>query len=271
MGKTTVGEIVKETLLFLWEELHPLHMPLPTTESLKKSADDFEEIWNFPHAVGSLDGKHIRIICPPKSGSMFFNYKKFFSVVLQGLVDAHYKFLVVDIGGYGKQSDGGTYMASDLLHFIENQTMKFPQPDNLPNTNVKAPYVMLADEAYPLLPYLLTPYERQYLTEEKRNFNKRLSRGRMVVECAFGILYSKWRILSKSIETDVAVADSIVKCVCVLHNTIIDKEGIERHLNDVTVQNTSVTWERRGRITQQAKDIRDLFCQYMGKYPLKYH
>ena len=33
MGDTTVGRIVKETVEILWEELHPLHMPLPTTES----------------------------------------------------------------------------------------------------------------------------------------------------------------------------------------------------------------------------------------------
>jgi hypothetical protein len=36
MGDTVVGRIVKETVEILWEELHPLHMPLPTTESLKK-------------------------------------------------------------------------------------------------------------------------------------------------------------------------------------------------------------------------------------------
>jgi hypothetical protein len=36
MGDTTVGETVEETVEILWEELHPLHMPLPTTKSLKK-------------------------------------------------------------------------------------------------------------------------------------------------------------------------------------------------------------------------------------------
>jgi len=74
-------------------------MPLPTTESLKSSAKEFENIWNFPHVVGCFDGKHIRVVCPTDSGVMFFNYKKYFSVVLQGLVDANYKFITVDMGG----------------------------------------------------------------------------------------------------------------------------------------------------------------------------
>ena len=100
MGGTTVGRIVKETVEVLWEELHPLHMPLPTTESLKNNANEFENVWNFPLVVGCLDGKHIRIVCPTDCGAMFFNYKKYFSVVLQGLVDAHYKFITVDMRGF---------------------------------------------------------------------------------------------------------------------------------------------------------------------------
>ena len=59
------------------------------------------------------------------------------------------------------------------------------------------------------------------------------------MECAFGILYSKWRIISKAIDTEVELADKIVKYICVLHNTITEKEGFERHLTDVTVQSKS--------------------------------
>ena len=91
------------------------------------------------------------------------------------------------------------------------------------------------------------------------------------MECAFGILYSKWRIISKTIQTEVEQADKIVKCICVLHNTIIEKEGFERHLTDVTVQSKSVAWERRGRLPTEAKNIRDLFSLYMKKYPLRYN
>ena len=76
MGDNTVGKIVKETVEILWDELHPLHMSLPTTESVKNNANEFENVWNFPHVVGCLDGKHIRIVCPTDSGAMFFSYKK---------------------------------------------------------------------------------------------------------------------------------------------------------------------------------------------------
>jgi len=73
--------IAKETVEILWEELHPLHMPLPTTESLKNNANEFENVWNFPYVVGCLDGKHIHKVCP---GAMFFNYKKYFLLFFKG-------------------------------------------------------------------------------------------------------------------------------------------------------------------------------------------
>ena len=40
----------------------------------------------------------MKVQAPPNSGSKFFNYKHSFSVVLLALVDACYKFTVVDIG-----------------------------------------------------------------------------------------------------------------------------------------------------------------------------
>ena len=49
-------------------------------------ARGFSEIWNFEHTVGAIDGKHIRITKPPRTGSLYFNYKVF-SLVPLGVVD----------------------------------------------------------------------------------------------------------------------------------------------------------------------------------------
>ena len=125
MGDNTAGKIVKETVEILWEELHPLHMPLPTTESLKNNANEFENVWNFPHVVGCLDGKHIRIVSPTDSGAIFFNYKKYLSVVLQGLVDANYKFISVDMGGFLETKRWGHVFGLRLVQFHRWKKNKF--------------------------------------------------------------------------------------------------------------------------------------------------
>jgi len=145
-----------------------------------------------------------------------------------GLADAQYtsRFIVIDVGAYGKQSDG-IFRHISLYQLLRSNNFNMPNAKKLPLSDVELPFVMLGDEAYPLLSYLMRPNPRRQLTESRRLFNYRLSRGRRVVESAFGILAAKWRILNKPIETSPNMADRTVKCICVSHNTVIDREGLD--------------------------------------------
>lgn len=126
------------------------------------------------------------------------------------------------------------------------------------------------DEAYPLLPFLLKPYGGRNLTIEDTTFNQRLSRCRKTVECAFGILGNKWRLLTKCVETKVDLIDDIVKCICVLHNTVIDKEGVEHHLTDVSTLKQKDHMYCWGRPSNEAVNVREIFKSFFLKYPLAY-
>ena len=53
-------------------------IPKPTKETWELIALEFERRANFPHFLGAVDGKHIRVIKPEHGGSMFYNYKDFF-------------------------------------------------------------------------------------------------------------------------------------------------------------------------------------------------
>ena len=116
ISHNTIAGIIYDTCDAIWECLVEKHMPFPTAELLEKSAEDYGHLWNFPNCVTSIDGKHVRIKCPKMSGSRCFNYKGFFSVILQGLVDARYKFLIVDVGASVRRSDNGVFSQSNLYH-----------------------------------------------------------------------------------------------------------------------------------------------------------
>lgn len=101
VGEFTVREVVKEVCLVLIKVLQPLYLSLPTEEDWKKCQHGYWKRWNIPNCVGSVDGKHVRLRCPPNSGSLYYNYKKFYSIVLLAVADHLYRFTLVDIGAYG--------------------------------------------------------------------------------------------------------------------------------------------------------------------------
>jgi len=135
--------------------------------------------------------------------------------VLQAVADAKFKFVTIEaVGGYGRQRGGGTFTSSAIYTMKNSGDLKFSKDSFLPNIIISMPYVLLSDEAYPLLDWVLRPYARRNLTLESEYFNSRLSKARRCVECAFGIINSKWRILWKPIKTTPSNAEIIVKPIC---------------------------------------------------------
>ncbi len=91
MSPTTVGRMINETCKSIWNRLSEQdYLKVPTTEAEWERIDkEFEDRWNFPHAVGAIDGKHVAMSAPPGSGSGYFNYKRTHSIVLLGVCDAN--------------------------------------------------------------------------------------------------------------------------------------------------------------------------------------
>jgi len=194
-------------------------MECPTDEaSWQAIADHFGRRWNLPHALGALDGKHVAIKKPNKSGSLYRNYKKFFSIVLLGLVDADYKFIWADVGGMGHQSDAQLYNDSELKECLLDGTLNVPDPSPLPNDDEDTPYFLIGDDAFALRTYMMKPYSALGLSESQRIFNYRISRARRVVENAFGILAQRWRFLLKVCEQSPDVVRKMVMAAICLHN-----------------------------------------------------
>ncbi|KAM4052562.1 uncharacterized protein ACNLHF_002468 [Anomaloglossus baeobatrachus] len=218
VGKTTISEIVRCTYTVIWQKLQPIVMPSPTEETWLQVAAGFQTVANFPNCLGAVDGKHVRVQQPPRSGSHFFNYKKYFSVVLMAVADAHYKFVAIDVGAYGSTGDSRVLRTSQIGQQILQDCGTLPAPRPLPGSTDPVPFVMVSDEAFPLLPNLLRPYPRRGLNARRRIFNYRLSRARRHVECTFGIMSSQWRIFHTPIQLNSDTVDTVIKACCVLHN-----------------------------------------------------
>lgn len=263
VSRVTVGAIVRETCDAIWEVLQPDEMPLPNQEMWLQKSAEFEQLTNYPNCIGAVDGKHIRLQCPPNSGSECFNYKKYFSIVLLAVSDAKYNFTAVDVGAYGREGDSTIFKNSNIYKRLKGNQLDVPAEKPLVPSGPALPYVVLGDEAFGLSKRVMRPYASKALTKERRVYNYRHCRARRTVECAFGILSNKWRVLRSCILVDHDFAKSVAMCCCILHNFVKKRDGyifedtLSCELEEVA-DNTAVG----GRTT--GLEVRDVFCEYFN-------
>ena len=121
-----------------------------------------------------------------ESAKEYRNFKGFYSIVIMAIVDAEYRFSWASSGYPGNSHDAIIFQSTGLFHkisdgsFIPKYSKKEGEGDIYPT--------VIGDSAFPFLPWLMKPYGSAVLTEMQRYFNYRLSRARMVVEGAFGLL-----------------------------------------------------------------------------------
>ena len=101
------------------------------------------------------------------------------------------------VGDNGRHSDGGVLQSSEIGIGMLTNSLGFPEPRFLTGTSTTIPFLLVGDEAFPLMKNMMRPYPGKFLPENQQIFNYRLSRARRVVENAFGIAASRFRILRR--------------------------------------------------------------------------
>ena len=233
-----------------------------------------------------MDGKHVGIKCPAKSGSNFFNYKNFFSIVLFAIVDADYKFIYIDVGKNGRISDGGIFANTPIYNKLENGSLRLPADEPLPDRVKNIPFLLVGDEAFPLKSYLMKPYPNRNLDLTQRIFNYRLSRVRRIVENVFGILSSRFGVFQKHVPLEPEKVEKIVMAACVLHNFLRSKpssrdiytpqESFDREINGTIIEADwrqmagnnnglpNIQQQEGNKSTTEAREIRDELCDFFN-------
>ncbi|XP_041785728.1 uncharacterized protein LOC121601009 [Anopheles merus] len=230
VSRSSISRIVKETSLCLNKVLRS-YLKLPSTkQQWLEVSQRFEQRWNFPHAIGAMDGKHVKIRAPAHSGSDYYNYKNFFSIVLLVIVDADYNFLFADAGGKGGISGGGILRNSRLFQKLENKLLNIPDPEPLRVPyRVPVPYFLLGDKAFAYTDYCIRPFGGIHSPGSyQRIFNYRHSRARMPVENALGIVTNKFEVLSGPIRLPPDLAKHVVLTPLYLHNFL--RKSASRHI-----------------------------------------
>ncbi|XP_065652846.1 uncharacterized protein LOC136080161 [Hydra vulgaris] len=198
ISASTISRIISEMCAAIWSSLKErnyLHVPSEKQE-WKTIAKEFENMRNFPHAIGAIDGKHIVMQALHYSGSEYFNYKKTHCIVLLAVCNDKYEFTMVDIGDSGRQSDGSVFNNCSLGYAIENNKLSIPDPEKIGKSDKILP----------------------------------LSRARRVLENTFGIATSRSPIFRRPIIVNLEKLILITQAIVALHNFLMKKRSANNYL-----------------------------------------
>ncbi|XP_059585406.1 uncharacterized protein LOC102577222 isoform X1 [Alligator mississippiensis] len=264
VGKSTVGLVVMEVCNAILRVVYPRAVAIRHVPDVIAA---FHRL-GFPSCAGALDATHVPIACPPRGAGEYANGKGYYSLVLQALVDHRGRFMNTNVGSAGSVHDAMVLRRSGVYLLGQAGTL-FPRCEVVMGNGVPVPTVVVGDPAYPLLPWLMTPYPEP-LDPGKRHFNEVLDGCRLVAERAFGRLKARWRCLQNRLDASVANAVRMTVACCALHNVCETKgEGFCLRWS----QDSQGTLSRFpqpesapinvGSSSREARAIRDAICSHM--------
>ncbi|XP_058818531.1 uncharacterized protein LOC131681634 [Topomyia yanbarensis] len=278
-SKATSCIIIKDTCQIIYEELAKTEFMSYTKENWLTVADGFRNKWNMPNCLGSLDGKHVRIKCPANAGSLYYNYKRYHSIILMAASDANYRFTFIDVGSPGADGDVNVFSRTEFGKQILEDTSFLDLPQDAPINGADLSYFFIADDAFPLSHRIMKPYgTANALTNDQRIFNYRLSRARRTVENAFGIMTMRWGCLRSEFLCAPDKVKVIVAACCALHNFLLSRDAAygrtaDRYDKDgqliegewrMLQQFDQIDGQRRGRPNESGSFIRRKLTEYFN-------
>ena len=125
-----------------------------------------------------------------------------------------------DVGATGSISTAQIFKYGDLRCKIEDGSIGSPESESLVIGGLKVNFFILGYDAFSLKLWLMKPYSRWGMDLGQTVFNYRISRGRRVVENAFGILTSGFRIFQRPMQQEPPVVARVVMACLLLHNLL---------------------------------------------------
>ena len=181
-----------------------------------------------------VNGTHIPIKRPSENSQDFFCYKMKYSLNVMAICDHNGSFIDVEIMWPGSVHDARVFANSSVKKGLADGSIANIHQELVPGLT-PVPALLIGDPAYPLLPNCMNEYTS--CTDEKQlRFNTALRKVRNQIECAFGRLKSRWRILNRSVDVDLDTAISLMYSCFVLHNFCeMHKEDLNKDLVKTTI------------------------------------
>ncbi|GFQ97886.1 protein ANTAGONIST OF LIKE HETEROCHROMATIN PROTEIN 1 [Trichonephila clavata] len=271
VSKSDVGIIIEEVCEAI-KTVMPQYLKVPGQFDVEKNIEAFEKKWEFPQCAGVLGAIHVPIQSSnlPENASDYLNNNNEHSMLLQGVVDASYKFWDVNIGWPGIVPESKVFTSSMLW-------LKGQDRNLFPNIyreicDSMIPIYILAGTSYPLSHWVLGPFWGESISAKEKLFNEKFTFAYNAIEIAFKRLKARWNCLSHGSICSIEVLPSVIAACCILHN--ICEVNNEIVLDDWIIKSENnfkqpIPSPCNTVIGPQAENTRIAITEYFANPPLK--
>uniref|UniRef100_A0ACD5TBM3 Uncharacterized protein n=2 Tax=Avena sativa TaxID=4498 RepID=A0ACD5TBM3_AVESA len=195
------------------------HWRWPGSSKVDKIKSTFKKIHNMLNCCG--------VMCTtPIPFGPNYDHAKNETLLMQGTIDAEMRFMDIWLGSAGSMNQSSLLQDSQIFEMCGKGAWLNGSKLKVAIDGSKVGEYLIGDVGYPLLPWLLTPYQEKYLSDSKAEFNRRHAAATSCAMKAVARFKDTWKYLngqmscSGNIKT---LADIIYGC-CVVHNIVIDME-----------------------------------------------
>jgi hypothetical protein len=226
IGCSTVGRAIREVVNAV-NVVFRAQISWPQGDQLLQVMSDFKTLCHMPGVAGAIDCTHIHVVKPrilyPED--YFYHNTNGYSIIAQAIVDSKKRFIDLFVGMPGSTNDSRTLRYNGLYANVLHRRIL----DDVNGVHHEgfSPY-LLGDKGFPLLLWLMVPHKNDRpLSILGRLYNRRLRRGRSVVENAFGLLKMNWRVLLTKSNLSVNIMPDVVYACAILNNMILSDRDVD--------------------------------------------
>ena len=254
MNYETIRQFIHKFIEFGSTVLYDKYVTLPlTTESLKDCEAEFL-MAGFPGCVGSTDASHIVMEkCSYRLRQLHLGYKLAHTARTYNLSVNHRRKILSSTSGHPARFNDKTLAIFDtFLMKLKNgfftdkykfELYDFDVDGNIIIMKYNGCYVIV-DNGYLAWSTTVPPMKNTNNRSEIR-FSEWLESMRKDVECAFGILKGRWRILKHGIRLHGLLScDRVWLTCCALHNFLLDIDGLAQLWGAESVEGESFAAQR---------------------------
>lgn len=222
VGQSTVSQVTWRFIEAL-EERAKHHLKWPDSNIMEEIKSKFEESFGLLNCCGAIDATHIIMTLPAvQTSDDWCDQENNYSMLVQGIVDHEMRFIDIVTGWPGGMNVSRLLKFSGFFKLCE-AGQRLNGNVRISSEEVELREYIVGGVGYPLLPWLITPYETNGLSASMPTFNSLHEATRSLAVKAFLQLKGGWRILSKVMwRPDKRKLPSIILVCCLLHNIIID-------------------------------------------------